>query len=667
MASQDIKGSKVMMVGAGGIGCELLKTLALSGFRDIHIVDMDTIEVSNLNRQFLFRKSHVGQSKAKVAREAVLKVRPDISITAYHANVKSPEFNVDFFKQFNVVLNGLDNLDARRHVNRICLAAGVPLIESGTTGFLGQVAVHLKGRTECYECYPKPAPKTYPVCTITSTPTKFVHCIVWAKDLLFAKLFGDKNQDNDLNVRSNDGASSSEHSDDVFERRNGEDIECYGRRIYDHVFGYNIEMALSNEETWKNRTKPKPIYARDVLSDSQQNGNPNEESSGSDIVSVSAMATLGLNNPQEVWSLEENSKVFFRALKLFFLKREKEVGSLIFDKDDQLAVEFVTAAANIRAASFGIPMHSLFEAKGIAGNIIHAVATTNAIVAGLIVIEAMKVLRQDFDNLRYVVGLGGPFDTLVIILFGVLVSLLPECYWMTYCNEHPKRKMLLMPVEPFEPNKACFVCSKTPLTLEVDTSRTTLGEFVEKIVRAKLGMNLPLVMHGLSLLYEVGDDLDEDMIKNYEANLEKVLSQLPSPIIGGTMITVEDLQQELACNINIKQREEFDEEKEPDRMVLIGWSLAPSETEKDASLENGESTTQETLLEVEQVEEIVEINPVSRKRKSDDVSDASNSQPSTEVDDTTSKKKEVLVENDDDDLVELDHWNNETGKKARLV
>ncbi|KAL9238229.1 hypothetical protein vseg_012683 [Gypsophila vaccaria] len=641
----DIKGSKVMMVGAGGIGCELLKTLALSGFRDIHIVDMDTIEVSNLNRQFLFRKSHVGQSKAQVARDAVLKVRPDISITAYHSNVKSPEFNVDFFKQFNVVLNGLDNLDARRHVNRICLAAGVPLIESGTTGFLGQVAVHLKGRTECYECYPKPAPKTYPVCTITSTPSKFVHCIVWAKELLFAKLFGDKNQDNDLNVRSSDGASSSENSDDVFERRNGEDIESYGTRIYDHVFGYNIEMALSNEETWKNRTRPKPIYAKDVLPVSQRNGDHDKDgnsdtgSSGSNTLSVSAMATLGLKNPQEVWSLEENSKVFFEALKLFFSKREKEIGSLIFDKDDQLAVEFVTAAANIRAASFGIPVHSLFEAKGIAGNIIHAVATTNAIVAGLIVIEAMKVLRQDFDNLR-----------------------------MTYCNEHPKRKMLLMPVEPFEPNKACFVCSKTPLTLEVDTSRTKLREFVEKIVRAKLGMSLPLVMHGLSLLYEVGDDLDEDMIRNYEANLEKVLSQLPSPITGGTMLTVEDLQQELSCNINIKQREEFDEEKEPDGMVLIGWSLSPLESEKDASLVNGESTTdttQATSSEVELVQEI-EVNPMSKKRKSDEVSDLSNSPPPNESGDKIGKKKEVLLE-EDDDLVVLDHWNSETGKKPRLV
>ena len=73
-----------------------------------------------------------------------------------------------------------------------------------------------------------------------------------------------------------------------------------------------------------------------------------------------------------------------------------------FDKDDQLAVEFVTAAANIRASSFGIPLHSLFEAKGIAGNIVHAIATTNAIIAGLIVIEAIKVLENDLPNYRYV-------------------------------------------------------------------------------------------------------------------------------------------------------------------------------------------------------------------------------------------------------------------------
>ncbi|KAK3008156.1 hypothetical protein RJ639_015135 [Escallonia herrerae] len=634
MASQQqappIKGAKVLMVGAGGIGCELLKTLALSGFQDIHIIDMDTIEVSNLNRQFLFRQSHVGQSKAKVARDAVLRFRPDISITPYHANVKDPDFNVDFFKQFNVVLNGLDNLDARRHVNRLCLAADVPLVESGTTGFLGQVTVHVKGKTECYECQPKPAPKTYPVCTITSTPSKFVHCIVWAKDLLFAKLFGDKNQGNDLNVRSSDAASSSEHANDVFEPNKDEDIEQYGRRIYDHVFGYNIEIALSNEETWRNRNRPRPIYIRDVLPGEsvQQNGNAERMPLPDDPLSVSAMASLCLKNPQDIWSLTENSRIFLEALKLFFSRRKK------------LAVEFVTAAANIRAASFVIPLHSLFEAKGIAGNIVHAVATTNAIISGLIVIEAIKVLQNDANSYR-----------------------------MTYCLEHPSRKMLLMPVEPFEPNKSCYVCSETPLSLEINTHRSKLRDIVEKIVKAKLGMCLPLVMHGSALLYEVGDDLDDDMVANYAANLDKVLSELPSPVTGGTILTVEDLQQELSCNINIKHREEFDEEKEPEGMLLSGWTQAPAVENKSTNVANGASTSsscQAVPLETEEDDELVILpagsSPAGMKRKISDVSTTAISDLSTAADEKRSKKRVDELDDDDEAVVMLEDVNADIGK-----
>jgi ubiquitin-like 1-activating enzyme E1 B len=483
---------------------------------------LDTIEVSNLNRQFLFRQSHVGQSKAKVARDAVLKFRPNINITPYHANVKDSKFNVEFFKQFNVVLNGLDNLDARRHVNRLCLAAEVPLVESGTTGFLGQVTVHVKGKTECYECQPKPVPKSYPVCTITSTPSKFVHCIVWAKDLLFAKLFGDRNQDNDLNVRSNDDSGSKT---DVFERNVDEDLPQYAQRIYDHVFGYNIETALANEETWKNRKKPYPIYIRDALPEDAVQRNGSSRDHKNEEHEPSATVSLGLRNPQEIWSLADNSRVFLEALKLFFEKREKEIGNLIFDKDDQLAVEFVTAAANIRASSFGIPPHSLFEAKGVAGNIVHAVATTNAIIAGLIVIEAIKVLKGDYQNYR-----------------------------MTYCLEHPSRKMLLMPVEPFEPNKSCYVCSETPLVLEVNTKTTKLREVIDKVIKSKLGMNLPLVMVGATLVFEDGEGLEPDEAANYALNLEKVLAELPAPVVNDTKITVEDFQQELKCSINIKHR-----------------------------------------------------------------------------------------------------------------
>ena len=135
---------------------------------------MDTIETSNLNRQFLFRKHNVGTSKARVAADAVRVFRPNANITVYQVrdslqgtimcdsmgddlqsilsvhgdskglltaqgNVKESRFDKAFFGEFALVLNGLDNVEARRHVNRLCLSAGVPLIESGTEGYLGQV------------------------------------------------------------------------------------------------------------------------------------------------------------------------------------------------------------------------------------------------------------------------------------------------------------------------------------------------------------------------------------------------------------------------------------------------------------------------------------------------------------------------------------------------
>lgn len=111
--------------------------------------------MSNLNRQFLFRKYHVGQSKSKVsscansvigffplqcyslsvfvsgvfrqvAAESVKKFNPNATIVAHHDNIKSSAYDVKFFSQFDAVLNGLDNLEARFHVNRLCLASGSP-------------------------------------------------------------------------------------------------------------------------------------------------------------------------------------------------------------------------------------------------------------------------------------------------------------------------------------------------------------------------------------------------------------------------------------------------------------------------------------------------------------------------------------------------------------
>ncbi|KPP77942.1 NEDD8-activating enzyme E1 catalytic subunit-like, partial [Scleropages formosus] len=138
-----LESCKILVIGAGGLGCELLKNLALSGFRKIHIVDMDTIDVSNLNRQFLFRQ---------------------MSLLIYEGGV----------------------LDT---------STIIPLIDGGTEGFKGNARVVLPGMTACIDCTLElyPPQINFPMCTIATMPRlpehciEYVHILQWPKE----KPFGD--------------------------------------------------------------------------------------------------------------------------------------------------------------------------------------------------------------------------------------------------------------------------------------------------------------------------------------------------------------------------------------------------------------------------------------------------------------------------------------------
>ena len=90
--TKEAQNSNVLMVGAGGIGCELLKNLVMAGFKKITVIDLDTIDLSNLNRQFLFHKEHIKQPKAFIARDTCMKFNPLVEITAYHDSIFEPKF-----------------------------------------------------------------------------------------------------------------------------------------------------------------------------------------------------------------------------------------------------------------------------------------------------------------------------------------------------------------------------------------------------------------------------------------------------------------------------------------------------------------------------------------------------------------------------------------------
>jgi ubiquitin-activating enzyme E1 C len=180
---------KILVIGAGGLGCEILKNLAMSRFKDIHVIDMDTIDISNLNRQFLFRKSDVGKYKAEVAAKFVQDRVRGVRITAHNNRIQ--DFDEDFYKQFQLVVCGLDSIEARRWINAMLVSiaeeaedadAIKPLIDGGTEGFKGQARVVLPSITSCIECQlDMHAPRAaVPLCTIASIPRQPEHCIEWA-------------------------------------------------------------------------------------------------------------------------------------------------------------------------------------------------------------------------------------------------------------------------------------------------------------------------------------------------------------------------------------------------------------------------------------------------------------------------------------------------------
>lgn len=185
----DVVGAaKILVIGAGGLGCEILKNLALSGFKDIHVIDMDTIDVSNLNRQFLFRAADVGKSKAEVAAAFVQRRIPSVRITPH--NCKIQDFDEDFYMQFTLVVCGLDSIEARRWINAtlVDMVDGEnpeslkPLIDGGTEGFKGQARVVLPSISSCIECQlSMHAPRAaVPLCTLATIPRQPQHCIEWA-------------------------------------------------------------------------------------------------------------------------------------------------------------------------------------------------------------------------------------------------------------------------------------------------------------------------------------------------------------------------------------------------------------------------------------------------------------------------------------------------------
>jgi molybdopterin/thiamine biosynthesis adenylyltransferase/predicted RNA-binding Zn-ribbon protein involved in translation (DUF1610 family) len=146
-----VRQATVLVIGAGALGNEVLKNLALMGVGQILIVDFDTIEDSNLSRSVLFRESDRGRSKAEVAAEGVKSLNPDVRVKAWHGDINY-EMGLGVFRHVDAIVGCLDNREARLSINRFSWAVQRPWVDGAIQELMGIVRVFWPGQGACYEC-----------------------------------------------------------------------------------------------------------------------------------------------------------------------------------------------------------------------------------------------------------------------------------------------------------------------------------------------------------------------------------------------------------------------------------------------------------------------------------------------------------------------------------
>lgn len=149
-AQQRLKNSRVLIIGAGGLGCTSAEILARAGVGHISIIDFDTIEISNLQRQIAFYHQHIGQSKALTLANHLQLINPHIEVIGLNQRFDE-NIDVAWLAQFDIVLDGCDRFKTRYMVNALCKQVNIPLMSASAIGLQGQLLM-VEGQSACYQC-----------------------------------------------------------------------------------------------------------------------------------------------------------------------------------------------------------------------------------------------------------------------------------------------------------------------------------------------------------------------------------------------------------------------------------------------------------------------------------------------------------------------------------
>ncbi|KDR20513.1 Ubiquitin-like modifier-activating enzyme 1 [Zootermopsis nevadensis] len=453
---------KYFVVGAGAIGCELLKNFAMMGIGtseggQVTITDMDLIEKSNLNRQFLFRTSDIQCPKSLCAAKAVRRMNPAVNVVA-HENRVGPEtervYDDAFFESLDGVANALDNVDGRIYMDRRCVYYRKPLLESGTLGTKGNTQVVVPFLTESYSSSQDPPEKSIPICTLKNFPNAIEHTLQWARDS-FEGLFRQaaENAAQYLadsafvertlklpGVQPLEVLESVKHALVDHRPRSFEDCVAWARCYWQEQYNDQIRQLLFNfppdqltssgQPFWSGPKRcptpltfsvDDPLHIDYILAAANLKAevygitqNRNREIIASMVENVDVPefipksgVKIAVTDSQMQVSNGAGNLDHDRINQL-----QKELPSrdelkgliitpLVFEKDNDtnLHMDFIVASSNLRAANYNIPSADRHKSKLIAGKIIPAIATTTSVIAGLACLELYK-LAQGFKTLE---------------------------------------------------------------------------------------------------------------------------------------------------------------------------------------------------------------------------------------------------------------------------